>query len=111
MPQLIEYSDLRGCFHNHTTYSDGKATIAQMAEAALERGWRYLGISDHSQYAGYAGGLSPRDLLRQGEEIEAWNQTQGDRLWLFKGIEADILPDGRLDFDDQPEVLASVSIS
>ena len=105
LPRLVEYADLRGCFHNHTTYSDGKATIAQMAQAALERGWRYLGISDHSQYAGYAGGLSADDLARQSDEIDEWNETNGRKLWLFKGIEADILPDGKLDFDDRPDVL------
>src|SRR5262245_8324974 len=105
LPVLISYADLHGCFHNHTTYSDGKATVAQMAEAALERGWRYLGISDHSQYASYAGGLSPDDLRRQHIEIDAWNEKQGKKLWLFKGIEADILPDGTLDFDDRPDVL------
>jgi DNA polymerase (family 10) len=106
LPVLVEYGDLRGCFHNHTTYSDGKATVAQMAEAAAGRGWRYLGIADHSQYAGYAGGLSPDDLRRQHIEIDAWNEKQGKKLWLFKGIEADILPDGNLDFHDRPDVLA-----
>ena len=107
LPNLVTYADLKGCFHNHSTYSDGKATIAQMAEAAEERGWIYLGIADHSQFAGYAGGLSPDEIRQQHEEIDAWNEQNGKRVWLFKGIEADILPDGRLDYDDQPELLAS----
>ncbi len=107
LPALIEQDDLRGCFHCHTTYSDGKATVAQMAEAAQARGWRYLGIADHSQYAGYAGGLSPDEIYRQHKEIDNWNQEHGRKLWLFKGIEADILPDGRLDYQDRPELLAS----
>ncbi|MGH7467104.1 MAG: helix-hairpin-helix domain-containing protein [Longimicrobiales bacterium] len=107
LPELIEADDLHGCFHNHTTYSDGKATIAQMAQAAIERGWRYLGISDHSEYAGYARGLSEQDIHRQHAEIDDWNQTQGRKLWLFKGIEADILPDGSLDYHDRPHLLDS----
>ena len=107
LPELLSYEDLKGCFHCHTSYSDGKATVAEMAEAAHERGWRYLGIADHSQYAGYAGGLSPDEIRQQHDEIDEWNAREGKRLWLFKGIEADILPDGRLDYDDQPELLAS----
>ncbi len=106
LPRLIEQTMLRGCFHCHTTWSDGRATVAEMAEAALERGWRYLGIADHSQYAGYAGGLSPGEIVAQHAEIDAWNEAQGRRLWLFKGIEADILPDGRLDYEDRPDLLA-----
>ncbi len=107
LPKLVTYADLKGCFHNHSTYSDGKASIAQMAEAANDRGWSYLGIADHSQYAGYAGGLSVDEIRRQHDEIDEWNQENGEKVWIFKGIEADILPDGRLDYDDQPDVLAS----
>ena len=107
LPTLLTYEDLKGCFHCHTSYSDGKASIAEMAEAAHARGWRYLGIADHSQYAGYAGGLSPDEIRQQHDEIDAWNEREGKRVWLFKGIEADILPDGRLDYDDQPDLLAS----
>jgi DNA polymerase (family 10) len=107
LPQLLDYDDLRGCFHNHTTYSDGKATVTQMAEAAIGRSWRYLGISDHSEYAGYARGLAEADIQRQHEEIDAWNAERGKKLWLFKGIEADILPDGSLDYQDRPHILAS----
>jgi len=109
LPRLVAYEDLRGCFHCHTTYSDGRATLREMAEAALARGWRYLGIADHSRAAAYAGGLSPDDVRRQHEEIDAWNEERGHELWIFKGIEADILPDGRLDYaDGDEEVLASM---
>lgn len=109
LPRLVAYEDLRGCFHCHTTYSDGRATLREMAEAALARGWRYLGIADHSRAAAYAGGLSPDDVRRQHEEIDAWNAERGHELWIFKGIEADILPDGRLDYaDGDEEVLASM---
>jgi DNA polymerase (family 10) len=106
LPRLVEYGDLQGCFHCHTRFSDGRATVEEMAEAALVRGWRYLGIADHSQFASYAGGLSPEEIVEQHERIDAWNARQGRRLWLFKGIEADILPDGRLDYDDRPDLLA-----
>jgi DNA polymerase (family 10) len=109
LPVLVETGDLRGTFHCHTTYSDGRATVAEMAEAARERGWSYLGIGDHSQAAGYAGGLSPAAVRKQHREIDAWNREHGghgtQRFRLLKGIEADILADGRLDYDDG--VLAS----
>jgi DNA polymerase (family X) len=98
LPRLIEWEELHGCLHCHTTFSDGTATLEEMARGALERGWRYLGIADHSEAASYAGGLTPGDIARQHDEIDAWNEEHGDRLWLFKGIEADILPDGRLDY-------------
>ncbi|MGH7463819.1 MAG: DNA polymerase/3'-5' exonuclease PolX, partial [Longimicrobiales bacterium] len=107
LPRLVELADLRGCFHCHTTHSDGKAGVAEMAEGAIALGWRYLGIADHSQNAGYAGGLSPAQITRQQREIDAWNRRRGGELRLFKGIEADILADGRLDYSDNPGVLES----
>jgi DNA polymerase (family X) len=105
LPRLVEYEDLRGVFHCHTTYSDGTATVAELGDAARARGWRYLGIADHSVSASYAGGLSVDDVRRQQAEIDAWNAEHGSAVRLFKGVEADILADGRLDYDD--EVLAS----
>ena len=104
LPALLEVDDLRGTFHCHTTFSDGRATLAEMAEGARARGWRYLGIADHSQAAGYAGGLSPAAVRKQQREIDAWNRAHGgrgeSRFRLLKGIEADILADGRLDYGD-----------
>lgn len=104
LPRLVEVGDLRGTFHCHTTYSDGRATVAEMAEAARERGWSYLGIADHSQSAGYAGGLPPKKVRAQQAEIDGWNRAHGGRgkprFRLFKGVESDILADGRLDYDD-----------
>jgi len=104
LPRLVETEDLRGTFHCHTTYSDGRASVAEMAEAARERGWRYLGIADHSQSAGYAGGLPVTAVRRQHREIDAWNAAHGGRgrkrFRLFKGVESDILADGRLDYPD-----------
>lgn len=108
LPELVEVADLRGTFHCHTTYSDGKASVAEMARAARAKGWRYLGISDHSKAAFYAGGLASEDLTRQHAEIDAWNAKHGDELRLLRGIEADILPDGRVDFADEPGVLESL---
>lgn len=108
LPALVTWEDLRGCFHCHTVYSDGRATVTQMAEAAIERGWSYLGIADHSQNAGYAGGLRAQDLKRQRAEIDAWNARNASRVRLFAGVEADILADGSLDYTDEPEVLDSL---
>jgi DNA polymerase (family 10) len=108
LPELIEVGDLRGTFHCHTTYSDGRASVAEMGEAAKERGWRYLGIADHSQSAGYAGGLTPMRVRAQWAEIDGWNREHGGRgkkrFRLFKGVESDILTDGSLDYPD--DVLA-----
>ncbi|WP_420129489.1 DNA polymerase/3'-5' exonuclease PolX [Longimicrobium sp.] len=102
LPKLVEVDDLQGTFHCHTTYSDGRASVAEMAEAARERGWRYLGIADHSQSAGYAGGLPVAAVRRQHREIDAWNAEHGGkgkkRFRLFKGIESDILANGALDY-------------
>jgi DNA polymerase (family 10) len=98
LPNLVTFDDLRGVLHCHTDYSDGTATIEQMAIAARERGWDYIGISDHSESAFYAGGLKRDELLRQREEIDRLNsEMKGFRI--LRGIEADILADGRLDYD------------
>lgn len=96
---LLELSDIRGVIHCHSTWSDGKATIAEMARAARERGWSYLGITDHSQAAFYAGGLSPDRVLAQHAEIDALNAASPD-FRILKGVECDILADGRLDYDE-----------
>jgi DNA polymerase (family 10) len=104
LPKLVETEDLRGTFHCHTTYSDGRASVAEMAEGARERGWRYLGIGDHSQSAGYAGGLPVAAVKKQHREIDAWNAEHGGRgkkrFRVFKGVESDILADGSLDYPD-----------
>ena len=99
LPQLIELSDIRGVLHCHSQYSDGATTIAEMAAAARGRGWWYVGISDHSQSAAYAGGLSPDAVQRQHEEIDKL-QEQFHGFRILKGIEADILADGRIDYDE-----------
>ena len=102
LPELVTFADLRGVLHCHSDYSDGTATVAEMAEAAKERGWSYIGITDHSEAAFYAGGLKRDAVLRQHDEIDEVNaKMRGFRV--LKGIEADILADGRLDYD--PELL------
>jgi DNA polymerase (family 10) len=104
LPSLVEPEDLRGVFHCHTTWSDGGATLEQMATAARALGLKYLGIADHSQSLTVARGLTPEQVHRQQAEIDALNQRLKG-IKLFKGIECDILADGSLDYDD--EVLAS----
>jgi DNA polymerase (family 10) len=99
LPSLVQSSDIRGVLHCHTLYSDGKATIADMAAAAQARGYSYIGITDHSQSAFYANGM-PRDrVLAQLDEIDELNATLTD-FRVLKGVEADILADGRVDYDD-----------
>jgi DNA polymerase (family 10) len=100
LPSLIAYGDLKGVLHCHSQYSDGKATIAEMAAAAKARGWSYIGISDHSESAFYAGGVSRDSLMVQHDEIDRINETL-DGIKVLKGIEADILADGRVDYDDE----------
>ena len=97
---LVKMSDLKGCVHNHSTYSDGKNTLLEMAEACRAMGLSYFGIADHSQYAAYAGGLKEEDVLRQHAEIDELNKKWSD-FTILKGIEADILPDGSLDYNDR----------
>ena len=99
LPKLVEYADIRGALHCHTVYSDGRHTIADMASAARMRGWSYLGITDHSEAAFYANGLSRDRVRHQHDEIDELNATFDD-FRLLKGIEADILADGRLDYGD-----------
>ena len=100
LPKLIEADDLQGCFHNHSTWSDGKAALEQMAEAAKKLGYKYLGIGDHSQSLNIANGLNPQRVKEQHLEIDALNaRLKG--IHLFKGTECDILGDGTLDFTDE----------
>ena len=98
LPALVEPADIRGVLHCHSTWSDGTATIADMATAARALGWSYLGISDHSEAAFYASGVSRDQLLAQHDEIDALNAESRD-FRILKGIEADILADGRIDYD------------
>ena len=100
LPRLVEMENLRGTFHNHTTASDGHATLRQMAEAAMELGLEYLGIADHSKSSFQANGLDETRLRTQLEEIRLLNEEFAPDFRLFSGSEVDILKDGSLDFPD-----------
>ncbi len=103
LPELIRQEDVRGDLHCHSTWSDGMATIEDMAVAAKALGHSYLAITDHSKRVAMAGGLDDDQLLRQWEEVDRINESLKD-FHLLKGIEVDILEGGGLDLDD--EVLA-----
>ena len=96
---LITDKDLKGIFHNHTTYSDGEHTLEEMALYCKELGYQYLGISDHSKSAYYANGLFEDKIAKQHKEIDELNARLAP-FKIFKGIESDILADGSLDYDD-----------
>ena len=101
VPSLLELSQLRGVFHNHTTASDGRGTIEEMAEAAEALGFDYLGLADHSKASYQANGLSDARVLKQLEQIRAFNESGESKVHVFSGIECDILPDGSLDLEDR----------
>lgn len=107
LPRLVERGDLRGVLHVHTEWSDGRATIEAMAEAARARGFEYLAVCDHSRSAAYAGGLSADRLREQREEIERVN-ARLEGFVVLAGCEVDILADGRLDYPD--DVLAGLDL-
>ena len=97
--ELVTWDDLRGTLHNHSTWSDGKQSVADMANYCRELGLTYFGIADHSQTATYASGLDPSRVRAQQTEIDALNAGYTDGFRIFKGIESDILSDGSLDYD------------
>jgi DNA polymerase (family X) len=104
-PALVELGDIRGDLHCHTTWSDGRASVEEMGRAARERGYDYLAICDHTPAVGAVTGLTPGDVRRQAEEIAAANEVLAP-FRVLRGIECDILPDGRLDLPD--DVLAEL---
>lgn len=97
IPALIQPNEMVGTLHNHSTYSDGKHTLEEMANKCIELGLTYFGISDHSKTATYARGLDENRILLQHEEIDKLNAGY-DNFKIFKGIESDILTDGSLDY-------------
>lgn len=99
-PRLVSHEDLRGTFHVHTTFSDGRNTMQEMLAAAHARGWEYVGISDHSKAAYYAGGLGEDKLKLQQAEITAQEKGVAP-MRVFRGTEADILSDGSMDYGDK----------
>jgi DNA polymerase (family X) len=99
LPDLIELEDLRGELHCHTTASDGRNSLEEMAHAALERGYEYLAITDHSASHGFGNDVQPDELLRQVERIRELD-AQLDGITLLAGSEVNVLPDGSLDYAD-----------
>jgi DNA polymerase (family 10) len=99
LASLLEPGHIQGIFHNHTTYSDGAASLEDMVAGARDRGFHYIGISDHSQSAFYANGLKEDRIREQHAAIEALQGRFPD-IAILKGIEADILPDGTMDYPD-----------
>jgi DNA polymerase (family 10) len=108
LPKLITLDDVQAELHSHSTWSDGKLTIKEMAEAARARGMRVLAITDHSQSLGVAGGLSVEDLREQRQEIDAVQGELGDSIRLLQGAEVEMRADGSLDYPD--EVLAELDV-
>ena len=100
LPELLEYSDLKGCFHNHTTASDGRNTLDEMTAEADARGWEYLGIADHSKSSFQANGLDEERLAKQVQAIRDLNESGKFRCHVFAGSEVDVLSGGKLDFED-----------
>ena len=116
LPKLIQIKDIRAELHSHSTWSDGKGTILEMAEAAKKRGYKTLAITDHSAGLGIANGLTIDRLKKQREEIEAAQEQLGDSLLLLHGTEMEISADGKLDFPDDilewlDIVIASLHVS
>lgn len=107
IPALIRAEDIKGIIHSHSTWSDGVHTIETMARTAMQQGFEYLVLSDHSQAAFYANGLTPDRIAAQHQEIDALNE-QLKPFRIFKSIEADILNDGSLDYSSQ--VLSSFDL-
>ncbi|MBC6974721.1 DNA polymerase/3'-5' exonuclease PolX [Bacillus sp. Xin] len=99
-PNLIQFSDIQGDLHMHTTWSDGAFSIEEMVQACRARGYKFMAITDHSQYLKVANGLTKGRLREQGKEIERINEKYPD-ITILHGIEMDILPDATLDFDDE----------
>ena len=100
LPELLKLEDLKGCFHNHTTASDGRNTLEEIAAEADKRGWQYLGVADHSKSSFQANGLDEARLEKQVEAIRVLNESGSFTSHIFAGSEVDILSGGKLDFSD-----------
>ncbi len=105
--EIIELEDIKGCIHNHSTYSDGVNTMEEMLLAAKERNWEYFVLTDHSKSAFYANGLQEERLIQQIDEIQKLDQKYSD-IRFFSGIESDILSNGELDYSD--EILSQLDV-
>ncbi len=108
LPRIVKAADLRGDVHMHTSASDGRNSIREMAEAALNCGYRYIAITDHSKSLAMTNGLDEKRALEQIEQVRAVDRAMEGRIRVFTGIEVDILANGALDLDD--EVLAQMEV-
>jgi DNA polymerase (family 10) len=108
LPKLIELKDIISELHSHSTWSDGKLTIREMAEAAQKHGYKLLAITDHTNSLGIVQGMSPEDVREQRKEIEALAKELGDNIHIIQGAEVEIKSDGSLDYSD--DVLAELDI-
>lgn len=108
LPRLIQSDDIHSELHSHTTWSDGAVSIREMAQEAINRGYRILAITDHSVSLGIASGLKPEELLAQRQEINKVNTELGDQIKILHGAEIEIRSDGELDYGD--EILAGLDI-
>ena len=101
LPRLLSLEDIRGDLHMHSTWSDGTASILQMAQACRDRGYAYMAITDHSKAVTVANGLTPHRVRQQWEEVAEAQEAMGDGFRIFRGQEVDILKDGSLDQPDE----------
>ncbi|MBN1310955.1 MAG: hypothetical protein JXB30_05995, partial [Anaerolineae bacterium] len=101
LPELIELKDIKGDLQLHTTWSDGKSSILEMAKAALERGYQYMLVTDHTYGLGVVQGMSPQDVAAQREEVDAANAELAGEFTVLQGAEVEIRADGKLDYDDE----------
>ncbi|MGA2206409.1 MAG: DNA polymerase/3'-5' exonuclease PolX, partial [Terracidiphilus sp.] len=108
LPRVIDLSDIRGDVHMHTTASDGRSSIREMAEAAQACGYEYIAITDHSKNLAMTNGLDEKRALEQIKQVRGVDREMEGRIRVFTGIEVDILADGALDLDD--EVLAAMDV-
>ncbi|MEN6624188.1 MAG: DNA polymerase/3'-5' exonuclease PolX [Smithella sp.] len=99
LPVLVNKKDVYGFFHVHTNFSDGTQSLESMVAAAVKMGFQYMGIADHSQSSYWAGGMKREEIEKQHGLIDSLNKKFAPFV-IFKGIEADILPDGNLDYSD-----------
>lgn len=97
--ELVTLEDIRGIFHAHTPWSDGRSSAKHLIQRCIENGYEYIGISDHSRTASYAGGLTIDELREQWDELEVL-QNKYEEIDIYRGIESDILRDGSLDYPD-----------
>ncbi|MFZ2096723.1 MAG: DNA polymerase/3'-5' exonuclease PolX [Anaerolineales bacterium] len=108
LPNLVDLKDIKDELHSHSTWSDGKLSIRQMAEAAMKRGYQLLAITDHTNSLGITQGMNPEDVKEQRKEIDEIAQELGDSIRIIQGAEVEIKSDGSLDYAD--EVLAGLDI-